>query len=430
MVTSLSWKARISCVSPGSCTAPWRAGALARGKGGWYVLALWQLAAAGWASTVSELRAGCELPLAGARDQRSRAADYPGMQRWLGEATLYVAPTGADRNAGTWTAPFKTIAAAAAVARPGTTVCVAPGDYEGGFRTNASGAAGAPIYYVSSRRWAARIVPPTISRSDTAWDNRGSFIHIVGFHIDGSAAQGGVPWTHGIYNGGSYAVVRNNWVHHIAMAARCTTAGGSAIGVDSYYRGVQADVLANLVHDIGPPGCRYIHGIYVSTTGTVKNNVVYRVAGAAIHLWHDAHDVIVTNNTVSNAQSGIIVGAGDYYLGRRPNDHTIVASNIVVCNQMGISEQGNTGSGNRYSHNLVYANTDYDYRLKNGLEPLASINAAPDFLGEDACAVSDFRLRSNSAAIGAGSAWFAHPSDFDGKRRDAATGYDIGAYQH
>ncbi|UUZ54449.1 hypothetical protein LP419_39895 [Massilia sp. H-1] len=31
-----------------------------------------------------------------------------------------------------------------------------------------------------------------------------------------------------------------------------------------------------------------MQGIYVSTSGRVKNNVVYRVAEGGIHLWHDA----------------------------------------------------------------------------------------------------------------------------------------------
>jgi hypothetical protein len=71
----------------------------------------------------------------------------------------------------------------------------------------------------------------------------------------------------------------------------CTSKGGSGIGVDSYYKGMYSEVVGNSVHDIGPPGCRYVQGIYVNTPGTVRNNIVYRVAEAGIHLWHDAHKV-------------------------------------------------------------------------------------------------------------------------------------------
>src|SRR5207253_874557 len=82
-------------------------------------------------------------------------------------------------------------------------------------------------------------------------------------------------------------------------AAPCTSAGASAIGVDGYYRGVHTDVLNNTVHDIGPAGCRFDQGIYMSTSGVVRNNVVYRVAEAGIHLWHDANHVVIAHNTVA-----------------------------------------------------------------------------------------------------------------------------------
>lgn len=342
----------------------------------------------------------------------------------------YVATSGSDSNPGTQSAPFKTIAKAASMAKPSTTVRVAPGTYAGGFRTSVSGSASGRIYYVSTTKWGAKIVPPASSGNDTAWDNRGSYIDIIGFHIDGTTSQSGTKWTHGIYNGGSYGMIRNNWVHHIAKTVSCTSAGGSAIGVDSYYNGVKSDVIANLVHDIGPAGCRYVQGIYVSTSGTVKNNVVYRVAEGAIHLWHDATNVIITNNTVAASNTGIIVGGGDYYHTSGPNNNTIVANNIVYDNKMGISEQGQTGTGNRYTNNLVYQNSTYNYSLKNGLQPTASISAVPGFAGYTATGTPDLHLTSSSPAIGKGTATNALPTDFDGKPRTATTGYDIGAYQH
>ena len=58
----------------------------------------------------------------------------------------YVSPTGSDTAAGTKAKPFKTLARAAkAATKPGTTVFVAPGTYEGGFKTTASGTAAARI---------------------------------------------------------------------------------------------------------------------------------------------------------------------------------------------------------------------------------------------------------------------------------------------
>ena len=255
----------------------------------------------------------------------------------------YVAPDGSDYSDGTAAAPFRSIARAARTALPDTTIHVAPGVYEGGFRTSVNGSESGRIYFVSTVRWGALIVAPAGQGAGQAWDNRGDYIDIVGFHVDGS----GAGWTYGIYNGGSYGRIRNNLVHHIASNAGCTSAGGAGIGGDGYYRGVGTDMLGNLVHDIGPPGCRFFHGIYLSTSGSVKNNVVYRVAEGAIHLWHDAHDVVIANNTVTTSRTGIIVGGGDYYYRAGPNNNTIVANNIVYDNAIGIAEQGQTGTGNR-----------------------------------------------------------------------------------
>ncbi|GAB3420038.1 DUF1565 domain-containing protein [Massilia agilis] len=96
----------------------------------------------------------------------------------------YVAPTGSDSASGSKSAPFRTLARAAQVAtKPGTTVWVAPGTYTGGFKTTASGTSSARIYWVSTTKWGAKIVPGSTAN---VWDNRGSYVSIVGFDIDGS----------------------------------------------------------------------------------------------------------------------------------------------------------------------------------------------------------------------------------------------------
>ena len=342
---------------------------------------------------------------------------------------FYVSPSGSDTNPGTRAAPFKTLARAAKAARASTTVWVAPGTYAGGLKTTISGTASGRIYFVSTTKWGARVVPPASSSNSTAWDNRGNYVDIIGFDVDGSVSQSGTSWLHGIYNGGSYGTIRENHIHHIAKSVPCTSAGGSAIGVDSYYHGVQTDVISNMVNDIGPTGCRYIQGIYISTSGSVKNNVVYRVAEAAIHLWHDATNVIITNNTVTTSHTGIVVGGGDFYYTAGPDDYTAVYNNIVYDNYYGISEVGKTGTHNTYRNNLVFQNT-VNLTLKNGLTAAGTVSAAPQFASYTRAGTPDLHLASTSPAIGKGIAANAYPTDFDGDPRNATTGYDIGAYQH
>lgn len=343
---------------------------------------------------------------------------------------VHVAPSGNDSHAGTAGAPFRTLARAARAATPGTTVLVAPGTYEGGFKTTASGTAGARIQYVSTTRWGARVVPPAKSSTKVGWDNRGNYVDIIGFQIDGSAPGAGTRWTSGIYNGGSYAGIHGNWVHHVAHNIGCNSGGGSAIGADGYYRGIQTDVVGNLVHDIGPAGCRFVQGIYMSTTGTVTNNVVYRVAEAAIHLWHDARDVIIANNTVAASNTGIIVGGGDFYFVRSGADNVHVHNNIVVGNKMGVSEQGLTGTRNTYRNNLVYRNSVYDWRLRNGLSHLGTVSSDPLLMGNAASGTPDLRPSMSSPAIGRGMPTYAPALDFLGRPRTPADGVTIGAYEY
>ena len=343
----------------------------------------------------------------------------------------YVAATGSDTAAGTKAAPFKTLARAAkAATKAGTTVWVAPGTYAGGVKTTASGTASARIYYVSSTKWGAKIVPPASSSTDYAWDNRGNYVSIVGFDVDGSKPGAGKAWLHGIYTGGSYDMIQENHVHHIANKAACTSAGGSAIGVDSYYKGVKDDIVANTVNDIGPKACKFIQGIYVSTSGTVKNNLVYRVGEAAIHLWHDATNVIITNNTVTDSHYGVIVGGGDFYFTSAGNNNTIVSNNIFYNNGIGISEQGKTGTGNRYTNNLVYKNGTA-ISLQSGKTATSTVSSDPLFAGYSATAATpNFHLTASSPAIARGTATNAPATDIDGKARNASVGVDIGAYQH
>jgi hypothetical protein len=341
-------------------------------------------------------------------------------------ANWFVAPNGSDAAAGTETAPFQTLARTAAAARaPGTTVWVAPGTYAGGFQATADGTEAARIAWVSTTKWGAKIVPAGGVSKTVGWDNRGDYVSIVGFDVDGGAAG---PWSHGIYTGGSHSVIQENHVHHIATATACNGTGGSAIGADSYFRGVEQAVIANTVHDIGPARCKYIQGIYMSTSGRVVNNLVYRVGEAAIHLWHDAADVVVANNTVADSGFGIIVGGGDYYFRSTGNNYTTVANNIVYGNGLGISEQGKTGTANRYLNNLVFRN-DVAISLKNGLTAVATVQADPLFAGYSPTgALPDFRPGAGSPVIGFGTQERAPDTDIDGRPRTGAI--DIGAYAY
>jgi hypothetical protein len=338
---------------------------------------------------------------------------------------IYVAETGSDLNDGT-TAPVRTIRRASELAIPGTVINVGPGNYTGGFRIDKSGSPTARITYRSTSRWGARIAPA--AGGETLWDQRGSYSDIIGFNFDGS---GSTTNRNGLYIGGSYNTVRDNHVHNIAQSVPCTSAGGSAIGSDSYYNGVNNDVIGNYVHHIGASTCNFIQGIYISTSGNVKNNLAYNVGGAAIHLWHDASNVNIINNTVTSSGVGIVVGGGDFYHSTtRKADYVEVYNNIVYDNGMGITEQGTTGANNSYLNNLVFKNTT-NWDLDPGKSHGNTVTADPQFVSYNRTGTSvDFHLNSTSPAINKGTASLAPSTDIEGTPRPQNSYFDIGAYEY
>ena len=343
-------------------------------------------------------------------------------------ADVYVATTGSDGNAGTQAAPFKTILHASQVAQAGATVHVAPGSYAGGFKTILNGTASARVHYLSDTKWGAKIVPPAGSTTAIAWENRGDYVDIDGFEVDGSSAQGGTAWTIGLYTAGSFDAIKNNHVHHIASALACAGAGGG-IGTDSYYAGASDDVLANSVHNIGPASCQQFPAIFVYTAGSsVKNNLVYGTAAAGVRLWRDAARVAVINNTIFATGVAVIVGGGDSYHGTAADDYSQVSNNIVFDNVYGVVEQGTTGAHNTYSNNLYAQNSGYDAQLANGNAQTGAVSANPKFVNYVRAGGGDYHLQGTSPAIARGVALNAPAADFDGVARTG--GIDIGAYQH
>lgn len=351
-------------------------------------------------------------------------------------------PDGSEAN------PYKTLAAAArAVKGPSTTIFVKPGVYEGGLRTSTDGAdtvAGGydgRIYWVSTMRWGAKIVPAPASTNEadnsTGWTNTGNYVHIVGFEVDGSSSASATRdnWRQGIYTSGSRSVVRENYVHDIARWYSCSSgSGGAGINIDAYDNGGLSDAVGNWVRDIGrdAAGCNRFQGIYVSSSGSVVNNVVYRAyRGAAIHLYHEANAVKVINNTVAASYVGIVVGTGAYRGPKVEHKDTLVYNNIAYDNYIGIEEY--VGSGgimgvNYYRNNLLAQNTRDWGPMRN--TATGTLTADPAFVRyEKAMLLPNFHLASHSAAIDSGTTSNALANDFDGRTRDPSNGSCIGAYE-
>jgi hypothetical protein len=361
------------------------------------------------------------------------------------ENKIYVdaAATG-DKADGSERNPFKTLAAAAKAVKPSTTVYVKPGIYEGGFRTATNGAASVGgkdggIYFVSTLRWGAKIVPASSSTNEfdntTAWTNAGDYVHIIGFEVDGSLSSDSRydNWRQGIYTSGTRSVIRDNYVHDVARWYTCSSGlGGAAINLDAHKRGGLSDAVSNWVRDIGKAGqgCNRVQGIYASSSGSVINNVVYRVvSGAAIHLYHEANNVKVINNTVAASNVGVVIGAGGYRGQVVENKDSCIYNNIAYDNYIGIQEyvsQGGVLGVNHYRNNLVAKNTRNWDSMRNPY--IETKTGDPSFIDYSTNKLlPNFHIGPRSAAISNGTAELAlQETDFDGRKRAMS----IGAYEY
>lgn len=358
-----------------------------------------------------------------------RAANARAFDLAPAPADYYVSPNGNNASDGSAAHPWASIAHASKVANAGDTIHVRPGKYYGSIVTNKSGTLHARLQYRSDVPWAAKI--DTGSATDPyaiTWTQYGDYTDIIGFDITGSGFTG-------IFVDGSHDRVIGNHIHHIP-AGHCKLGGGAGVYLNAPYHDL--DAIANVVHDIGTHGrpCPLVHGIYYgSAGGHIYDNIVYRNQGWGIHLWHGATTVIVANNLVfNNAYGGILVGASEGEM----DDDTVVANNIVVYNGVGfgrvadamgygIQELGTVGAHNLYIHNVVYGNLAGALHLNHNSTVRGTILADPRFVHYDAAGTGDYHLRSDSPAIGAGTALWAPSTDIEG-RRWTGTVPNIGPY--
>jgi hypothetical protein len=354
----------------------------------------------------------------------------------------YVSPRGDDDDRGSRARPWRTLQHAAAQVRPGVTVHVAPGRYSGPLTIERGGTAARPVRFVSQRRWRARIAARS-SGSLAVVEIRGDHVFFERFDVTGRGGDG----TAAILVGGSHDAVVGNRVHDLAVPCRKTGNGGAGIvigGGRDGYRNHDGFVERNLVERVGSGRrdgtCRLVHGIYASVPRvTIVNNIVHHAVGDGITSWHAARELTVANNvSAMNGGAGILIGSGDAGATRAGHRDTTVSNNIVYRNALyGITESSDgehrVGPGNRYLHNLAYANrggdTDPDSGVA-GLSPRASesrnLNADPRFARELAGSGREYSLQPTSPAVDAGTCAGAPRSTFDGAARPQGRGVDIG----
>jgi Protein of unknown function (DUF1565) len=337
--------------------------------------------------------------------------------------TYYVsATTGSDSNSGAQSAPFRTLAKADSVARPGDTVNVAPGSY-GRVSLHSAGTASARIRFVSDSRWGAQLQEATLA---------GAYTDLQGFDIVGGTSNVVLLLE------ASYTRALGNHVHNLPIGCSSSN-GGAGINFDGgalNYTTQGQEAIDNLVEDIGSGprdgSCRRVHGIYAAVPGgKIINNIIRRAVGDGITSWHAATNLTIVNNTsVDNGGNGILIGTGDSGA-TSGNRNSYIGNNIAYNNAInGISESGDRVHepiNNTYVDNLLCGNhTNCISCVTRQAHESGSINADPMFVNYTK---GDYHLQSSSPAVDKGAARNAPSSDFDGVTRPQGAAYDIGAYE-
>lgn len=361
-------------------------------------------------------------------------------------ADYYVATTGSNSYTATQAqnsaTPWKTIQKAADTVPAGSKVHVAPGNYTGTLTIAKGGTSEATrVYFVSDTKWGAKILGDPANASG-AVVIMAPYVSLEGFDISTASKPAtyynGVTITGTGGVGGSYVIVKGNYIHNI------NTSDDHGLGVSDEYYYLASDgnaksrynqVIGNFITKTDG------YAVYISTyQATVANNVIVDVGRFGIHLWHAANQATVVNNTIVNVHrgvptdsehqdsAGIIVGAGDEP-GGVTNNSTKVHNNIIMGTlNGGVTEYGATGSGNSYQNNLFYNAGSYNYALKNKLAGSGTVNANPLLVQYVANGTGNYHLAAGSTAINAGAPQGAPTTDCDGVARTGNP--DIGAYEY
>jgi hypothetical protein len=345
----------------------------------------------------------------------------------------YVAANGSDSNDGSACRPWATIQHAASTVGAGATVHVGAGTYyiTSAINSSKSGTSTAPITFVSTSRWGAKIV--SNATIDSCWVNYGNYVNIEGFEITESSTG---SCRIGILNRASYVRILSNKVHDLTKAWAITNCDGQngAGGIQTYSidsTQSNVDVIGNMVFHMGSPtnswytnhNCVYIHGFYIATPYTrVMNNMSFQNFSDGIKIGggYSAAHVTAANNTVfANGYTGFFVGGTGSYVN--------MVNNIVYANNEGIDYQY-APAGGTFLNNLVNGNSS-NWVANGSTSHSGDVNANPQFVNYQPDGSGDYHLAPGSPAINTGTSQGAPSNDFDGGPRPIGGAYDIGMYE-
>ncbi len=401
----------------------------------------------------------------------------------------YVSPNGSDNNSGTESQPFKTIQKAANIVNPGDIVYIKKGIYPDKIEIKRSGTSrnnivfkafpgdeleaiieGRPILimkssYIEISGLRVQNVMPMNGHAEGIYvEGPASNITIKNNHTYNTLGSGisawGVAWRSdpGDFNNitdlkilnnkvekacnGGYneCITLSNGVNGFEISGNEIFNGGDPVnggeGIDVKL-GVQNGIISNnYLHDLTR------RGIYIDAAGILNfakpfakkievfNNTVKNCIGQGMAVMTegkgDIFDIDIYNNVFyENTEDGLMFydhpgGNGVIYDIR-------VYNNTCYNNQrFGILLNFPRANNMSFTNNLLYKNNNADLRLQNGNSTSSNnlVEIDPLFVNADQ---GNFRLKSDSPAIDAGTSINAPSVDFDGNLRNGAI--DIGAFE-
>jgi hypothetical protein len=324
----------------------------------------------------------------------------------------FVSPGGCETNSGSESAPFSSVAGALSKAEGGDIITLMPGNYAEAIVVELSGTAEFPTTVRSQRKWEAVIKPPDghgVYTADGVTNVVIDGLEVTEAKIDGVKV-------------GSYATVRNCWIHH------ATHQGVAA------HNTRKTIVEFNLIEHNGTDST-LDHGIYISgTNDVVRGNVIRWNKTYGCQIYYDppasSADCQFYNNLVYGNRDALTVwspaGQTNYVF-----NNTLISESYVVLADYGTVCLTNNilvgANRKRVACAEDHATILDDYNLtsvRTSLRGEHNVTGDPGFLNPQA---GLFWLRPESPARGVAAKTIVPPVDFFGRKEMKA--YDLGAVQ-